>query len=1059
MASSMASSLGNSSASSMASQGDSSASSMASQGDSSASSSTDPCAYDVFLSFRGEDTRNNFTAHLHDALDRKGIKAYIDDELRRGEEISPALYEAIEESKISVIVLSKNYPSSTWCLDELVKILECKDTKQQLVLPVFYNVDPSEVRHHRGNIGKALSKLEQRFKDGMKLQRWKAALKEVANLSGFRLGNTNWNECRLIHEIVQEVSRMVNHTYLNVATYPVGIKSRVQDVSSLLCIGTNSIRMIGIYGVGGIGKTTIAKAIYNLIAHQFEASCFLANIRETSNQACGLVRLQETLLYEILGDSSTKVGNVDRGINLIKHRLCSKRVLLVLDDVDQLVQLEALAGERGWFGVGSRVIITTRDQHLLANHQVNLTYEVKELDHNEALQLFRWSAFNSNKSIDGYVDLIEHVIHYAGGLPLALTVLGSDLYGRSLHEWKNALDKYKRIPHANIQEVLRISYDGLDQNEKDIFLDIACFFKGEPKDYVTKILDNCGFFPDIGIRKLVDKCLITIDEFNKLQMHDLLLDMGREIVRQESPKDPGRRSRLWFHEDVRDVLEENMGTNQIEGILVDFPEGDLICIHPEVFVEMKNLRLFINRNAIFSGGPRHLPNNLRVLDWPEYPLLSLPSNFRGKKLCSFSMPNSLLKELGEGFKNFQNLTAMDFSGCELLTKVPDLSRSPNMEKLIFDNCTSLVEVHHSVGFLNKLNYLSFEECSNLTSFPSSLRLRSLEFLCLQGCSSLQNFPEIECQMEQLRYVNFRYSGIKELPTSLGNLGMLLQLNLVGYGLVSLALKEDLEGGTDYDDSRLMVENVMQRFRTFPGCDYETLSSEDIISFLPSNNPAPIKPSSVRVFSLENCILLESSPSTIIQGFSMLEQLNLSNTDIVSLPTVIQTFSGLKVLTLKNCKELKEIRELPPSIQRVYASGCISLENFPAVSNILKSISCDIQALEWIDLSGCHKMVANIRNHVENPLLGEGHYYLGGTIVYPGNKLPDWIRHRKDFTSISKSCEVNINGPLHWDDIRGIVFVLLLAPLSECTTKLSPLILFGFISVVGVYAGIFTIHYV
>ena len=94
----------------------------------------------------------------------------------------------------------------------------------------------------------------------------------------------------------------------------------------------------------------------------------------------------------------------------------------------------------------------------------------------------------------------------------------------------------------------------------------------------------------------------------------------------------------------------HQGTNQIEGILVDFPEGDPICIHPEVFVEMKRLRLFINRNAIFSGGPRHLPNNLRVLDWPEYPLLSLPSNFRGKKLCSFSMPNSLLKELGEGFK-------------------------------------------------------------------------------------------------------------------------------------------------------------------------------------------------------------------------------------------------------------------------------------------------------------------------------------------------------------------------------------------------------------------------
>jgi predicted ATPase len=138
---------------------------------------------------------------------------------------------------------------------------------------------------------------------------------------------------------------MVSHTYLNVAKYPVGIESRVQDINVLLSIGMNDIRMVGIFGVGGIGKTTIAKAIYNLIAYQFEDSCFLANVRETSKQECGLVQLQETLLSEILGDSSLKVGNVDRGINVIKERLCCKRVLLVLDDVDQLIQLETLSGE------------------------------------------------------------------------------------------------------------------------------------------------------------------------------------------------------------------------------------------------------------------------------------------------------------------------------------------------------------------------------------------------------------------------------------------------------------------------------------------------------------------------------------------------------------------------------------------------------------------------------------------------------------------------------------------------------------------------------------------
>jgi len=182
-----------------------------------------------------------------------------------------------------------------------------------------------------------------------------------------------------IKKIVQWVSRVVNRTYLNVAANPVGVETHVQEINSHLSIGKNDIRMIGIFGPGGIGKTTIAKAIYNLIAYQFEGSCFLANTRETSKQDFGLVQLQKTLLCDILGKiGSLKFGDVDRGINVIKKRLRSKRVLLILDDVDQLVQLETLAGKRDWFGLGSRIIITTRDRNLLSQHEVNSMYKVRE---------------------------------------------------------------------------------------------------------------------------------------------------------------------------------------------------------------------------------------------------------------------------------------------------------------------------------------------------------------------------------------------------------------------------------------------------------------------------------------------------------------------------------------------------------------------------------------------------------------------------------------------------------------------------------------------------------
>ncbi|KAJ9675999.1 hypothetical protein PVL29_024806 [Vitis rotundifolia] len=151
------------------------------------SSSSSQGSYDVFLSFRGEDTRNNFTAHLYQELRTKGINTFIDDEkLERGGVISPALVTAIENSMFSIIVLSENYASSKWCLEELVKVLECMKTRGQRVLPIFYNVDPSDVKKHRGKFGAALAEHEKNLTENMeRVQIWKEALTQVANLSGW----------------------------------------------------------------------------------------------------------------------------------------------------------------------------------------------------------------------------------------------------------------------------------------------------------------------------------------------------------------------------------------------------------------------------------------------------------------------------------------------------------------------------------------------------------------------------------------------------------------------------------------------------------------------------------------------------------------------------------------------------------------------------------------------------------------------------------------------------------------------------------------------------------
>ena len=151
----------------------------------SSSSSTHRWDYDVFLSFRGEDTRNNFTGHLYKALRDQGFNTFIDNDLQRGEEISMELLKAIESSMISIVVFSKNFASSTWCLNELVKIFKCR-SNGQLVLPIFYKVNPSEICKQDGEFGIALAKHEEKFKDDIeKVWRWRKTLTEAANLAGF----------------------------------------------------------------------------------------------------------------------------------------------------------------------------------------------------------------------------------------------------------------------------------------------------------------------------------------------------------------------------------------------------------------------------------------------------------------------------------------------------------------------------------------------------------------------------------------------------------------------------------------------------------------------------------------------------------------------------------------------------------------------------------------------------------------------------------------------------------------------------------------------------------
>ncbi|KAM5582400.1 disease resistance protein Roq1-like [Rosa sericea] len=740
----------------------------------SSSSSSTPTSqsgtYDVFLSFRGEDTRNTFVGHLYRNLIQRGIKTFRDDvELEGGDEIAAALQKAIEEAKFLIVVFSKNYATSNWCLDELAKIMECKEVNNQIVYPIFYKVDPSEVRYQNGSFGEALAKHERRSKGNTeKIIRWRKVLTQAAKLSG-RHFLDGGHEADFIETIVGEISaKLLDLTHLEVAEYPVGIESRVEDMLNLLHVGENDIRMVGIWGIAGIGKTTVAKAVYNQIAHEFEGRCFLKNVKEHGH----LAQLQELLLTKMLGNLTFKVSNDDEGVEIIKKKLREKKVLIVIDDVNNENQLKKLVGDSDWFGPGSRIIITTRDMGRLDAHNVKKIYEIKKLNDADALRLLRLNASEGNRSLDqDTMAIIHDVLQYSQGLPLALVVIGSLLRNRSRDKWPAALRSHRKSGKG-IHELLKISYDALADDEKEVFLHIACFFKGRNKNYVINILEGCSLNPEDGIEVLRKMALISITEEEEIWVHDLLEDMGKKIVIQESPTEPGERSRLWNYEDVHHIFVENTGTHKVRGIVVNgIFQRQQIPLSSESFLKLKNLQILMISRELFNEENvcvDYLPNELRLIDWVGCPLRYFPSNFYPRNLVVLKMDFSRrltltqsemvippilgTSPLGKGLQIMKNLKTIELVSCNGVTKISDLSRFQNLVDLKVQLCGSLKEV--TVGVLKNLVNLELSSNRELSKF------------------------KIVGEMESLKRLNLQGTAIKELSlSSIGYLKNLEELNL------------------------------------------------------------------------------------------------------------------------------------------------------------------------------------------------------------------------------------------------------------------------------------------
>ena len=332
-----------------------------------------------------------------------------------------------------------------------------------------------------------------------------------------------------------------------------GIKHPLEIILSLVkCSQSSAPHIVGLWGMAGIGKTTIARDIFRTQAGKYDVCYFLPDFHIMC-QTKGLSHLRDEFFSKIFGEEKVFTDVCDTKLSFTRDRLLDKRVLIVLDGVSNARDAEFLLGGFGWFSGGHTVIFTSRNRQVLVQCNAKELYQIPKLSEFESLCLCCYfsTAENWKRSMSSISDLVN----YASGIPLALGVLGSSVINQCVNDEEEHLRRLRRHPPIEIQDAFRRSFNELDDNEKTIILDLACFFRGEDKDHVVNILNGCGFLTDLGIYGLIDESLISLVD-NKIDMPNIFQDAGRFVVCQEN-NEAGKRSRLWDPNDIVDVLTNN----------------------------------------------------------------------------------------------------------------------------------------------------------------------------------------------------------------------------------------------------------------------------------------------------------------------------------------------------------------------------------------------------------------------------------------------------------------------------------------------------------------------
>ncbi|XP_048129343.1 disease resistance protein RUN1-like [Rhodamnia argentea] len=940
---------------------------------------TATCEYEVFLSFRGPDTRAGITNYLYTGLTDLGICTFKDDEdLREGEEFAPKLLRAIMQSKILVPIFSKNYASSVWCLKEAAQMVECTKIEGRKIVPIFYDVAPVEVRYQTGGYKEAfLLHEKKKRRDEKTIGEWKAALSAVGEIKGWDLHKEGENrrEGEFVKKFLRRVFNELKKASLVVSDNFVGVDKHVDAIMEKIGTKTSETRIIGIHGMGGIGKTTIAKVIYNKFSHDFENCCFLGDVRERS-KGNGIQCLQKQLISNILKRECTDINDIHEGIQTIKVMLSNKRVLLLLDDVEEANHIDALVCKRDWLGKGSKIIITSRRIDVLKVPEVDDRYELTGMNRDQSLQLLSKHAFRRDSPSDEYINQSNRAIDIAGGLPLALEVIGSLLYCTKKEMWEATLKMLESVPHDKIQSKPKISYDALNLRQQHMFLDIACFFIGYDKDILVLFRDEPNFYPEVAMEDLHNKSLIKINEDNEVWMHDLLRDLGREMVREKSCMNIEKQSRVWDHKQGFDLLRKHKGNKEVEALRLKLDNQRQYRFTYEGFESLSDLRflevdgymgdflaedrLLWHKSSsnvlpanVFEENSNLLPH-LRWLSWHHILPTFKITHFSLEDMVFLDLSFSKITHNWKGWshmKAMKNLKVLNLSYCQHLERTPNLSAHANLERLILNYCRRLGEIDGSI-----------------------CRLKRLVFFSVHGCEELQRLPDEVGNLESLIELDIAETKIKEPPDSIGNLKNLKILEMrdtsirtIPDVLWKIEKLEEIGVKIFYRDP-VDIDNCIYRNRSL-----KILKLEDFEIYAVPKLPESLVTlylhwlhifpdlsnlTNLRELDLEFCSRDSDEESDGLLGNPMPRWIaNLRKQESLRLttsPADLTLPPHLKSLRLKSCHNLRRLPRLPSSLSSLRLEHCNSLCSMEDLSNLknLSSLYISFAAIEEIQGLGC-----------------------------------------------------------------------------------------------------------